>query len=892
MRSTNVNVQYDFQSKQHIKFKGKQHVVSDRVRADVLGGHVAASWVSLHNKPAPTSHLLHRSQPQQWCHIREGIKIPMPSDKVLTGMTREFFQRCEGQPVGPVTAAWRSRVFEWARSLREKLFGPGAKVTGLWSKAAKRFKKRLRYMPKAELAHIMREITRGFSHPFMERPRHRLLAARNHPNLADKPHAVYRALLLQLQEGSLLPWDWRKRGWPKGVYSLRWVEKQGSTEVRLTLNGRPFNIYFGKDEVSITLETHAELRGRYIPGMMFLGFDLHHGFYNASYDEAAREWVCFRIHESELDPEHVRQLRSRYKSAWKDGYVYFSYKGLVMGLSPSCKQLTKVIDALMHHWRRCPVKGIAWDMTNYIDDSMAMVQGSFRGGLQLSLRLLAEYICLGFSVNLNSKSTIIPTTFYCHIGVLISSARMRFSLPQRRVTKTEAALVDLFTHVTVGKRVCAKKVAKVVGLLWAASIVCQRAVAIMTRGLIRTLAVMLRTSAARGVDDPKRLAYILKRVWGGTVLWTTEANDDLVFWMQVQFEKLSSPISHDAWSRDISTWVLEPSSGTVASDVRVFAVDTSAYASGGGEFLRDGLLWRVKNKMVVQLTDEEVLESSTLRELIGTERLDLSVIPDTCTKAVLAMDAMASVQCLLNGSKVAALQKVVRKIFLRQLRHNRVLFPTWVRRSKQLLRMCDKFSRINDFHRYAMPSATFWRANAVAIKIWGQGFQMDVCADMHNVQPGDLTTKLPFFSRWCSPHSSGVDMFSQDWSSTTNWCNPPFAVIPRVLSLLRAQQATAAVVMPLGVGKWWSYIADERLPVVQAVVPLVKSAVWQPKRAPRGDRKERRKSANKLAIVFLDFGCNPPTQCFRYLGPPAETLPRHPAPSTTFLQIPRDMHVY
>ena len=238
----------------------------------------------------------------------------------------------------------------------------------------------------------------------------------------------------------------------------------------------------------------------------------------------------------------------------------------------------------------CPVKGIAWDITNYIDDSMAFAVGTFRGALQLSLRLLAEYVCLGFSLNLNAKSQIVPTTYYCHIGVLISSSRMRFSLPQRRVLKINMALQDLSDCVVIGKKVSAKKVAKVVGMLWSVSIVCHRSVAIMTRGLIRTLAVMLRVPALRGVDDPKRLSYILRRVWGGSVLWTREADMDLAFWKRVTFSSLSAAISHDAHSNDITSWVLNPGTGRVVSDVRIFAVDTSAVASGGGEFLRDGKL--------------------------------------------------------------------------------------------------------------------------------------------------------------------------------------------------------------------------------------------------------------------------------------------------------------
>ena len=812
----------------------------------------------------------------------------MPSDKIMHAMTTEFFQRAEGQPLGPVTEAWRNDTFRWAKALKRDLFGDSNQVTGLWAQAAHRFEKRLKYLPKKMYNTIMREIKFGFSHPFRQKPKQNIFAVHNHPNLADKPRAVVKALKVQLSEQSVQPWDWSSRGKPKGIYSMRWVEKSGTDSIRLTLNGRPLNRSFAKKDTSIVLETHADLRSRYAPGMMFMGFDLHHGFYNAQYDEDAIAWVCFRIGVNEITKEDAADLRARYPNAWKHDHIYFYYKGLVMGLSPSCKQLTKVIGALMTHWRKCPVKGVAWDMTNYIDDSMAMALGTFRGAVQLSLRLLTEYVCLGFSLNLNHKSQIIPTTFYCHIGVLISSSRMRFSLPQRRVFKIEVTLDQLITTVKIGKPVCAKLVAKVVGMLWSSSIVCHRSVAVMTRGLIRTLAVMLRVPELRGVDDPKRLSYLLRRVWGGVVLWTTEAHNDILFWRQVCFAQLSAPISHDANSADVASWVLNPSTGSVASDVSVFAVDTSNIASGGGEFIRDGQLWRVRNKMVVQLRDDEIEESSTFRELTGTDRLDLAVIPDSCKKAVVGMDAMASVQCLLNGSRVEILQRIVRRIFLRQLQHNRILFPMWLRRSEDLLRTCDEFSRLVDLHKYALPAKTFWRANDIALKIWGRGFQLDVCADMHNVQPGDCTSKLPFFSRWCSPHSSGVDMFAQYWGATVNWCNPPFVVIPRVISLLRSQKATAAVVMPTGKSEWWSDLIDERVPVVQAVLHLNSGDLYNT----RGERSDVSKTSRpkRGAIVFFDFGTKPPTRNFRSTALSADQLRRdlsqtRLAKSTTFLRL-------
>ena len=200
--------------------------------------------------------------------------------------------------------------------------------------------------------------------------------------------------------------------------------------------------------------------------------------------------------------------------------------------------------------------------------------------------------------------------------------------------------------------------------------------------------------------------------------------------------------------------------------------------------------------MAVRLRSEEVLTSSTLRELLGVKRLDLALVPLTCKKLIVLLDSMAAVHCLLNGSKVTAIQTIVRDIFLNQLRHNRVLWPMWMRRDTQVIRICDDMSRWVDRHAYVTTPAIFWMANKMAKQIWGCGFQLDTCADMHNAQPIDRQWRLPFFSRWPSPHTSGVDMLQQSWRRKVCWCNPPFPLLPRVTALMRAQRASGAVIAP------------------------------------------------------------------------------------------------
>ena len=168
---------------------------------------------------------------------------------------------------------------------------------------------------------------------------------------------------------------------------------------------------------------------------------------------------------------------------------------------------------------------------------------------------------------------------------------------------------------------------------------------------------MLRDSGIQGEKDVHKLKRLLKRVWwGGEVIWTEEAHRELMFWLQIDFSKLSAPISYDAVGKELSAWVASPATGKLSPGVRVFAVDTSDTMSGGAEFIKEGELWRMTGAgMAVRLGPEEVLTSSTLRELLGVKRLDLALVPLTCKKLIVLLDSMAAVHCLLNGSKVTAI---------------------------------------------------------------------------------------------------------------------------------------------------------------------------------------------------------------------------------------------
>jgi len=100
-------------------------------QADVLGSHIANEWVQQpYDKPDGKHRFPEKQARMRWPHEEEEIRIPMPKGDLLQQLKTEFYQRQEGQDVGPVTRKWRDDIFAWATQLKSKLFGASKQVTG------------------------------------------------------------------------------------------------------------------------------------------------------------------------------------------------------------------------------------------------------------------------------------------------------------------------------------------------------------------------------------------------------------------------------------------------------------------------------------------------------------------------------------------------------------------------------------------------------------------------------------------------------------------------------------------------------------------------------------------------------------------------------------------
>lgn len=370
--------------------------------------------------------------------------------------------------------------------------------------------------------------------------------------------------------------------------------------------------------------------------------------------------------------------------------------------------------------------------------------------------------------------------------------------------------------------------------------------------MIHTLAVALRRDDLRAEKNLRHLKVLLKEVWAGVVLWTPAAQQELDFWLGLKLEELEAPMSFDAVDHDVETWLSAPEGPVkMGSNVGVLAADTSNTATGGGEFVQVNGRFEILRTMVAPLSETGIEESSTYRELEGLCKVLFTAGGGPRSKIVLLCDNQASVHITKKGSRVPKLQFFANLIFQWSLDNHCVVAPVWRRRNTSIIEVCDAAGRYVDHADYTIPARLFWELTSKAVSVFGKGIQVDRFAAVHNVQPVDCATRLPFNTRWYAPFSSGIDAFDQIWSGFVNFVNAPFCMLSRVVSLLKRQRAAAVIIAPLGSRQHWSGLFRADSPGVCArIVYNPNTPCWR--MVGRGGNKAPR-YGGEYAAVYMDF---------------------------------------
>ena len=825
--------------------------------------------------------------------------FPMPEKEFLCSCVREIVNNPPRTPPGPAQTALRKICLEWFHQVHRQIRGDSILVTGALELNMPLWSSHLASIDPTHRKRVLRRITHGVEFPWIggAPPLKPLRTWRNGPSLSLNASRLWRTLEEQLNEGAVIAWDVRARGLPMGMSPIKCVNKTGSDKVRVVIALCDVNDNFIPEASKCSLQMLHSVRAVWEVDDWQVSDDEHNSFFHLKLCDRDLTWAGFSLHPSELPPGVSDEVLKRFGSHClhkPSGRLIFALAGMPQGAAPSTAFMDDLSSAVVQGFRSCRHGSQVPRSLHYVDDFNHLIRSpkvrghvhslcrrgrdllrGFVDALTFHANFIVRLLRLGFTFNV-VKTRFVPHLHRVHLGLLCSSPDLKFRETRRGAVKLTVARDSLRSAVSRSSRVSAKLIAKFLGSLWSRRLLMHRAVPIMTRGMVEVLARRLRLDlqpwAASKERCVRRFVSIIKHSWSGSVAWDDEADEDLQFWEGVDFLTQEAPMNFDAAEESLKTFVCTPNSVDIMPGVRFFAADTSESASGAAEFLPgQGGTFHMARSTSIPLAPGENDLYSTLRELLGCLRMDLALIPDEVKLVVLLCDSESTVRVLLRSSSHREMARLVKAFFLRCLRLGRIVFPLWVRRTFAPIVSVDTLSRFVDKHDFHVTSEIFWRANKVAVQCWGIGFQVDRAASWVNAMPIDLLTRLPFNSRSYSPHSSGVDMFKQNWRRLVNWCNPPFALLGRVLRLIRTQQVRAAVVFPARSCSWWSADARQGADGVVHILtfrsPMLRSDGSGPLRA------------RPCNIVFFDFA--PLGSTLDRNVPAAEALPLQLLPPPT-----------
>jgi hypothetical protein len=451
-----------------------------------------------------------------------------------------------------------------------------------------------------------------------------------------------------------------------------------------------------------------------------------------------------------------------------EGTVY-SWNQLFFGLSPAPHIFTMILRDIAKRWR---FDGIL--LIHYLDDFL-LFAGSRTLCLQQMLRIRKDLEDLGFVLNL-VKSELDPVQLLEFLGLEVCTVGApTFTVPAARLEKLAKCLREL-AWVDRGQ-VGVRKVASVAGQLLSMSLALSPA-RLFTRALYKVVDCVNRSELPGG--------------WNGMVCLSSEALEEVAFWLACISDWNGRPINREAGVRVI----------TVTSDA-------SHLHGWGGWTGAPRVQWSQPfDKTIVRTFDaqgrwtvleaEEHINLQELRGFLYTAQALTPVIP-AGARIRPRLDNTVAIAYLNNGGgRILMLTRVVKEIWLLFLRNG------WVLETAVHIRGVDNV--LADWLSRHFSNCD-WKLNPEVFawldSIWGP-HEHDRCASRVNVQ-----NNLPFDSLFYEPGAAGHDTFTQWWRPTNNWVNGDFSLLSRLIALCREQKACATFIAPRWPRPWWRELCDE-----------------------------------------------------------------------------------
>lgn len=445
---------------------------------------------------------------------------------------------------------------------------------------------------------------------------------------------------------------------------------------------------------------------------------------------------------------------------WKG--CFYQFVQLPFGLAPACWVFTTVTRELQKYWRadghRCSC---------YIDDSLHAHQ-DMGVLLQWQQRVLGDLANAGFLVS-DSKCSLEPEQRKAYLGAEVDTVRGALFVPEGKRLAIQASIAGAAATFQRNGRFRVRDLASIAGSLQSMSHSFGKISVLMTRRMCGWIALQLRDGYSYNHLRPL----------------TPEVAGELDFWSQ-------SFVVYDG-----SKPIWRP------SHLHTLVIHTDA--AGRSEFAFGGWGgWTKENGQLLIASGkwdfETKARSSTWLELLGM----LNVLQSLNMggrligqRVLIRTDSQPARDILVKGgSVVPAIQDVCMPLLWFCIEQGIDLLLEWVPR--ELNEFADALSKHQDYGGWVLNPARF----AELATLWGSDgrFTVDLFASATDHQ------MVPYYSYHYTPTCAGVNAFAHEWPMAPEvaWCNPPFAIIGRVLAHAAACRARLCLVAPFWPrAVWW-----------------------------------------------------------------------------------------
>lgn len=469
----------------------------------------------------------------------------------------------------------------------------------------------------------------------------------------------------------------------------------------------------------------------------------------------------------DIHPDSIPYLGFKWRG------TYYVYQSLPFGLAPACWVFTKITRELLGRWRR---KGHR--CSGYIDDINNVDSNRESLTLFMEKEAIPDMKSCGFLVN-EKKSMKEPKQQAQYLGMIIDTVKGCMIAPADRKTK----IINLLSKALLTSRSCSYNLLeRITGCLnsmhWAFGDV----VSTMTRSIYSCMN-----------HTPITQSY--------TIL-TTNAIMEIQFWLK-SFDLFNG--HRRIWKRKDSPFIITTdASGNNPRNNGAWAAWT--YIHGQIAIARGAWLRETNEDASAYLELETIhnaLQSYNRINILSGRRVRVRTDSQNVFYVITS-----------SRSKSDKLHSLYKQVYWYCFSNAIELEAEWIPREEN--DFADWYSKLIEPHDVKLNPIIFTALR----KRWGN-FSIDLFASHENYQ------MIPYFSRFWTPNTHGVNAFSFSWPSYS-YANPPFKLIARVMDYAKEQKLEGlCIILPFWTGAiWWNKLTNNGIQFSHHVVDYCFLPKW------------------------------------------------------------------